>query len=70
MNFEFYNPTKLIFGAGKLSQLGQVASQYGKKALTVNAFGVNGRLSLKAGYSFLEARRRETILTCHSSNSW
>jgi alcohol dehydrogenase YqhD (iron-dependent ADH family) len=39
MNFEFYNPTKLIFGAGKLSQLGQVAGQYGKKALIVTGGG-------------------------------
>lgn len=35
MDFEFYNPTRLIFGAGKLSQLGEVASKHGKKALIV-----------------------------------
>lgn len=33
MNFEFHNPTHLIFGAGTLSQLGQVASKFGKKAV-------------------------------------
>jgi len=35
MNFEFHNPTHLIFGAGKLSQLGKVAGKQGKKALLV-----------------------------------
>ena len=39
MNFEFYNPTHLIFGAGKLSHLGIVASQHGKKALLVTGGG-------------------------------
>jgi alcohol dehydrogenase YqhD (iron-dependent ADH family) len=39
MNFEFYNPTHLIFGAGPLSQLGEVASKYGKKALIVTGGG-------------------------------
>lgn len=35
MKFEFYNPTRLIFGAGSLGQLGKVVNQYGKKALLV-----------------------------------
>ncbi len=39
MNFEFYNPTHLIFGAGKLPQLGEVVSKYGKKALVVTGGG-------------------------------
>ena len=39
MNFEFYNPTRLKFGAGTLSRLGQVASEYGKKALIVTGGG-------------------------------
>ena len=39
MNFEFYNPTHLIFGAGTLSKLGEVASKYGKKALIVTGGG-------------------------------
>lgn len=39
MNFEFYNPTHLIFGAGSLSQLGDVASKLGKKALVVTGGG-------------------------------
>lgn len=35
MNFEFQNPTKIIFGAGSLVQLGEVVSEYGKKAMIV-----------------------------------
>lgn len=35
MNFEFHNPTRLIFGAGTLKQLGEVASKHGRKALVV-----------------------------------
>lgn len=39
MNFEFYNPTRLIFGAGMFSRLGEVAERYGKKALMVTGRG-------------------------------
>jgi alcohol dehydrogenase len=39
MNFEFHNPTHLIFGAGTLSRLGEVVSKYGKKALVVTGGG-------------------------------
>jgi len=39
MNFEFHNPTRLIFGAGTLSQLGEVVSKHGKKALVVTGGG-------------------------------
>ena len=39
MNFEFHNPTHLIFGAGTLSQLGGVVSKHGKKALIVTGGG-------------------------------
>ena len=39
MNFEFHNPTHLIFGAGALSQLGEAVSQHGKKALLVTGGG-------------------------------
>lgn len=39
MNFEFHNPTRLIFSAGALSQLGAVVSNYGKKALIVTGGG-------------------------------
>ena len=39
MNFEFHNPTRLIFGAGTLSRLGEVVSKHGKKALIVTGGG-------------------------------
>lgn len=39
MNFEFHNPTHLIFGAGILSQLGEVAGKHGQKALIVTGGG-------------------------------
>jgi alcohol dehydrogenase YqhD (iron-dependent ADH family) len=39
MNFEFHNPTHLVFGAGVLSRLGEVVSKHGKKALIVTGGG-------------------------------
>lgn len=33
MKFEFSNPTRLIFGAGSLSRLGEVVSRKGTRAL-------------------------------------
>jgi len=41
-NFEFYNPTKIIFGKNNLAKIGKEASKYGKKALLVY-----GKSSLK-----------------------
>lgn len=34
-NFEYYNPVKVVFGAGVLEQVGTYAAMYGKKALLV-----------------------------------
>jgi alcohol dehydrogenase YqhD (iron-dependent ADH family) len=39
MNFEFFNPTRIIFGAGNLSRLGEIVRKYGKKALIVTGGG-------------------------------
>ena len=39
MQFTFHNPTKIIFGAGNLSRLGEVAGEYGRKALLVTGGG-------------------------------
>ena len=39
MNFEFHNPTHLVFGSGALSRLGEVVSKHGKKALIVTGGG-------------------------------
>lgn len=35
-NFEFYNPVKVIFGAGELIKIGGETARYGKKALIVS----------------------------------
>ncbi|SFM60166.1 iron-containing alcohol dehydrogenase [Thermodesulforhabdus norvegica] len=35
MRFEFFNPTRIIFGAGSVEQLGDAVRHYGKKALLV-----------------------------------
>ena len=34
-NFEYYNPVKVVFGDGVLSQIGSYAASYGKKAMLV-----------------------------------
>lgn len=39
MNFTYHNPTHLVFGAGTLSQLGEVVRAHGKKALLVTGSG-------------------------------
>ena len=39
MQFEYNNPTHLIFGAGSLSRLGKIAAKYGKRALLVTGGG-------------------------------
>ncbi len=39
MQFEFQNPTRLIFAAGGLSRLGEVAQTYGMRALIVTGGG-------------------------------
>jgi alcohol dehydrogenase len=39
MKFEFQNPTRLIFAAGALSRLGEVARVHGKRALLVTGGG-------------------------------
>ena len=39
MNFEFHNPTRLIFGAGTLSRLGEIVRKKGKRALLVTGGG-------------------------------
>ncbi|SFS78803.1 hypothetical protein SAMN02910357_01853 [Succinivibrio dextrinosolvens] len=39
MQISFYNPTRLVFGKGKLKELGSYAKEYGKKALIVYGGG-------------------------------
>lgn len=39
MNFEFHNPTRLVFGAGALARLGELVRVHGKRALLVTGGG-------------------------------
>lgn len=39
MRFEYQNPTQVVFGNGTLSQLGELAGRYGKRALLVTGGG-------------------------------
>lgn len=39
MQFEFFNPTHLVFGAGSLERLGEIVAPFGKKALLVTGGG-------------------------------
>lgn len=39
MHFEFYNPTRLVFGIGNLSKIGEITKKYGSKALIVTGGG-------------------------------
>lgn len=39
MKFTYQNPTQLVFGAGTISQLGEVVREHGKKALLVTGGG-------------------------------
>ncbi len=63
MKFTFHNPTRIIFGAGTIEQLGSTVSAYGRKALLVTGGGSvknsgtfdRAAASLKdAGVSFAE----------------
>lgn len=46
MNFEYYMPTRLLFGKGKTDSLGDVVKGYGKKALLVTGTGSTKRSGL------------------------
>ena len=35
MNFNYYLPVNVVFGCGKVKEAGEIAKQYGKKALIV-----------------------------------
>ena len=46
INFDFYNPTKILFGSGKLNELGN-QTMPGKKALLLTS---NGKSTKENGY--------------------
>ena len=33
--FEYYQPTRIIFGAGKVNKIGEITAKYGKKVMLV-----------------------------------
>lgn len=35
-NFDYYQPTKIIYGCGRLSEVGEIVAQYGKRCLLVS----------------------------------
>lgn len=47
MNFEFQNPTRIVFGTGAISRLGELVREFGHKALVVTGGG-----SVKRGGTF------------------
>lgn len=53
--FEFSHPTKIIFGAGKIKNLGEVTKEYGSRALVITDKGVvNAGILSKAEESLKE----------------
>ncbi|HBT25280.1 MAG TPA: hypothetical protein DEA58_01105, partial [Pseudothermotoga sp.] len=65
MKFEYYNPTRLIFGAGSLERLGEVVSKYGKKALLVI-----GKGSVKKTGTFDRDRKSTRLNSSHANMSY
>ncbi len=62
-DFEFYNPVKIIFGAGKFSCLGTESARYGKKALLVKSAGPLEKLGVYAkATNFLESAGMEVFV--------
>lgn len=57
VNFEFYNPTKVLFGKGKLEKLGEVVKAFGNKALLVTGGG-----SIKRNGTFDKAIDRKSVV--------
>lgn len=45
-NFEFYNPTRVIFGSNEINSVGKHTAKYGKKALIVTTRGSVKRLGI------------------------
>lgn len=46
INFDYYMPTKLLFGAGKVSEIGKITKKYGKRALLVTGKNSTKRTGL------------------------
>ena len=60
--FEFYNPVKIIFGAGKFAGLGTEAAVYGKRVLLVKTAGPLEKLGIyEKAVSYLKAAGMEVF---------
>ncbi len=56
MKFAFYNPTRLLFGAGTVARLGEEVRKHGRKALIVSGGGsVKGNGTLARAVTSLQA---------------
>lgn len=61
-NFEFYNPTKIVFGNGSVKKVGIEAAKYGRKALLITTRGSIKRLGIfDKVKEFLEDSGVETV---------
>jgi alcohol dehydrogenase class IV len=55
MEFRFYSPTEIRFGAGRLHELGKSAERYGSKALLVSGQGQGYRRGLETACDSLQS---------------
>lgn len=60
-NFEFSNPVKFHFGAGKLELVGKVAGEYGKKALIIASDSAKPTGLLKRVEQYLDEAKIEHV---------
>lgn len=42
-NFNYYAPTEIVFGYGRIKEVGEIVKKYGKKALLVTESIIRGR---------------------------
>lgn len=42
-NFNYYAPTEIVFGCGRIKEVGKIVKKYGKKALLVTESIIRGR---------------------------
>ncbi len=63
MNFQYHLPVNLIFGRSRITELGKIASEYGKRAMVVTGTGSTKRSGLlnKCLY-FLETSGLNTVV--------
>ncbi|MEN6564884.1 MAG: iron-containing alcohol dehydrogenase [Veillonellales bacterium] len=62
MRFEFHNPVRLIFGQGKIDQIGKLASEQGRKALIVTS-GSSGRTgTLQRVINYLREEKMDSVV--------